>query len=93
MEIINTKRFTKEVAKTPTHVQLAVRKVIDKLIIADSLETSDVDYTFMEGQKKDENFFRIRIGQWRIGAELVEPDIILLRVLPRGTIYKHFPPK
>ena len=51
-----------------------------------------LDYTKMEGQRKGENYYRIRIGDWRMGMEYIHPKVIVLRILARGTIYKHFPP-
>jgi mRNA interferase RelE/StbE len=47
----------------------------------------------MEGQRKDENYYRIRIGQWRIGIEVIEPRVVIITILSRGDVYKHFPPK
>jgi mRNA interferase RelE/StbE len=93
MEVIVKKSFPKAVKSTPKHIQEAVKEVITKLIAAKSLETSGLDYTRMEGQKKGENYFRIRIGDWRIGAEYVIPKIILITILTRGNIYKQFPSK
>jgi mRNA interferase RelE/StbE len=76
----------------PKPVQLAADEVIKKLIEAKSLQASGVDYTKMEGQRKGESYYRIRIGDWRMGIEYVHPKVIVLRILVRGTIYKHFPP-
>ena len=93
MELIIKKSFPKAVKSAPKHIQEAVKEVVTKLIVAKSLETSGLDYTRMEGQKKGENYFRIRIGDWRIGAEYVNPKIILITILTRGNIYKQFPVK
>lgn len=43
--------------------------------------------------KKESNYYRIRVGQYRIGSEYLKPDIILITIMTRGDIYKHFPPK
>ncbi len=67
--------------------------IIDKLKSSTSLENSGVDYVKMEGQKKGENYYRIRLGDWRIGIEYVNPTIIIICILSRGTIYKKFPPQ
>ena len=65
--------------------------MIEKLETAQNLEKSGLDYRKMEGQKRDEHYYRIRIGDWRIGIEYIHPDVTLLRVLSRGEIYKSFP--
>ena len=67
--------------------------MITKLVSAKNLESSGLDYTKMEGQKKGENYFRIRLGDWRIGTQYVNPKIILITILSRGNIYKQFPSK
>lgn len=85
--------FVKELKKLPSKTQLLVLKVLQALRDCEALETSGVDFTKMEGQKKGENYYRIRVGQWRIGVEYIHPDIIAITVLSRGNIYKHFPPK
>ena len=47
----------------------------------------------MEGQKKGENFYRIRVGEYRIGVENINPKVIVLLIVNRNDIYKLFPPK
>lgn len=87
------KRFEKELKNAPRDIQKRVILIIEKLQAASSLETAEVDYKKMEGQNPGENYYRIRVGEWRIGVEYINPDITLLRLLSRGTIYKNFPPK
>jgi mRNA interferase RelE/StbE len=36
-------------------------------------------------------FFRIRVGDYRIGLEMLEDEIIFVRVLHRKDIYRYFP--
>lgn len=85
--------FVKELKKLPSKTQLSVLKVLQALRDSETLETSGADYTKMEGQKKTETFYRIRVGQWRIGIDYIHPDVIAITVLSRGNIYKHFPPE
>ena len=86
------KSFQKDLRSKPKTVIQAVRELIADLENAVSLEQSGVDYTKMEGQRKGENYYRIRLGNWRIGIEYLHPDIIIIRILARGEVYKHFPP-
>jgi mRNA interferase RelE/StbE len=93
MEVVIAKSFLKDLKTKPRHVISAVEKLIDLLEGSQSLEKAKVDYKKMEGQKKGENYYRIRLGIWRIGIEYIHPKIIVLRVLARGEVYKHFPPQ
>ena len=67
--------------------------VIDKFKAAKTLQESGVDSKKMEGQKKGENFYRIRVGEYRIGVENINPKVIVLLIVKRNDIYKVFPPK
>ncbi|MBN8853815.1 MAG: hypothetical protein BGO55_11150 [Sphingobacteriales bacterium 50-39] len=92
MEVAIARSFIKDLKTAPKQIQLAADKAIKKLIEASSLQACGLDYTKMEGQKKGENYYRIRVGDWRMGIEYVHPKVIVIRILARGTIYKHFPP-
>ena len=37
------------------------------------------------------NYFRIRLGNYRIGLEIIGDTIIFVRILHRKDIYKYFP--
>jgi mRNA interferase RelE/StbE len=37
------------------------------------------------------NYYRLRIGQYRLGFKLDSDTIILLRIMARKEIYKYFP--
>ena len=93
MEVIIKKSYLKDLRKVPKTIFLACDSVIDKLRASSSLEDSGVDYIKMEGQKKGESYYRIRVADWRIGVEYVNPKIIIITILSRGNVYKHFPPK
>ena len=93
MVVQYVKRFEKELKNTPNDIQRKVLNVITILESATNLETSGLDYKRMEGQKSGENYYRIRVGDWRIGIECIHPGVTLLRILSRGSIYKSFPPK
>ena len=93
MVVQYVKRFEKELKNTPNEIQRKVLNVITILESSTNLESSGLDYKRMEGQKSGENYYRIRVGEWRIGIECIHPDVTLLRILSRGSIYKSFPPK
>jgi mRNA interferase RelE/StbE len=93
MEVIITKGFIKDLARLPKSVIAAADGIIDKLKAAKSLQDSGVHFEKMEGQKKGENYYRIRSGEYRIGIENINPKIIVLLIVKRNDIYKVFPPK
>ncbi|TLV03531.1 type II toxin-antitoxin system RelE family toxin [Dyadobacter luticola] len=93
MEIIYKKRFLKDLKSIPAKAQLAIKSVLDSLRNSDSLETANVDYLKMEGQRPGGNYYRIRIGQYRMGIEYVHPDLVVIMVAVRGGFYNAFPPK
>ncbi|MEO6285129.1 MAG: type II toxin-antitoxin system RelE/ParE family toxin [Dyadobacter sp.] len=93
MVVQYVKRFKKDLKSTPLDIQRRVFDVIEKLEAAQNLESAGLDYKKMEGQKSGENYYRIRIGEWRIGIECIHPDVTLLRILTRGKMYQSFPPR
>ena len=93
MELIIKKSFVKELKRLPAKNQIACKKILEILSNAETLEEADIDIIPMEGQSKNDNYYRVRVGSYRIGIEYIEPSIIVITVLSRGDIYKHFPPK
>lgn len=93
MEVVIAKSFLKDLKTKPKYVVQAVEQLIDQLESSAKLEKSGVDYTKMAGQKRGEHYYRIRLGEWRVGVEYIHPKIIVIRILARGEIYKYFPPQ
>ena len=91
MEVIIKKRYLKELKFLPKDVVKAADAIIDILVDAKSLQESGLDYIKLSGQKKDENFYRIRTGNYRIGCELIQPKIIVITIFNRQEDYKKFP--
>lgn len=46
----------------------------------------------MEGQKKDGNYYRIKIPNYRIGIQYKYPDVVVIKIVKRNDMYKVFPP-
>lgn len=87
MEVIVTKTFIKQLKTCPIYIQQSAKAVLESLECAkDIREIPDVKK--LEGYK---TYYRIRIGDYRVGMELVKPEIILLTILHRSSIYKKFP--
>jgi mRNA interferase RelE/StbE len=93
MELIIKKSFTKELKRLPSKTQAACKDVLKILSESKSLMDAEIDIVPMEGQSKNDNYYRIRVGSYRIGIEYIEPSVVVITVLSRGNMYKHFPPK
>ena len=74
-------------------------KIKDKTVlikvseIIESIERLS-DYSQIKNLKKlksSKNYFRIRVGDYRIGIKIIEDEIIFIRLLHRKDIYKFFP--
>jgi mRNA interferase RelE/StbE len=93
MELVLTKKFIKQASKLPKEIQDSVNQELTILGDSENLESSGLDIKRMAGQKKNTNYYRIRVGDWRIGIEINDPLVIIITILTRGDIYKKFPPK
>ena len=74
--------------------KLKSSKMLDRVaeIIEFLKNVSSIDsLSNIQKLKGEGNYYRIRIGSWRIGISLSGNDIELIRILPRKDIYKYFP--
>lgn len=89
MDIEFTKRFRKEFRQLANNANLAglVNDVIKNVLNAKTLNEIN-NLKKMTGYK---NYFRIRIGSYRIGAKIVNSTVIFSVFDHRKDIYKRFP--
>ncbi len=82
------KTFLKDLAKLP----LGYRKKIEKIAFEDIPKSDNIfevlDIKKMRGYK---NYYRIRMGNYRIGCRIEGNRIIFYRIKSRNDIYKVFP--
>ena len=64
-----------------------VKEIIEDCKSASSLS----DMNHVKKMQGYDNFYRIRLGEYRIGIELVDDEIIFTRFLHRKEVYKYFP--
>ncbi len=93
MEVIFKNSFIKELKILPKPIQLQVQDLIEKIITSKNLKDSNIDYLKLGGQKNTENYYRIRLGNYRIGCEYITPKMLLITIVKRNDMYKKFPPK
>ncbi len=87
MEVIVTKTFSKQFKKCPPHIQSMAKNVISSLDQAQSLN----DLNNIKKLTGFNDFYRIRIGNFRIGFKQESPYVILICIMERSQIYKAFP--
>ncbi|MCF8371992.1 MAG: hypothetical protein K9H64_10240 [Bacteroidales bacterium] len=83
-----SKQFAKDAYKS-TAYKVKLKETIANIEFADSI-AEIINCSKMTGHKE---FFKIRVGSFRLGFELAGVTIILRRFLHRKDIYKYFPPK
>lgn len=89
MEIIITKTFTKQFLRCPKNVQDDAKEVITALQKAKTI----FEIQHLEKLSGFKFYYRVRIGQYRIGLKEQTPKVFLFCVMERSQMYKVFPPK
>lgn len=87
MQNVETLKFRKQLTKLPKNDQIAVMDVLDSL---DEAETF-ADIPNMKAMQGYKNYFRIRVGNWRIGLFWDGELFQIQDVGKRGDFYKRFP--
>ena len=78
MEILITKTAVKNIKKLDTLTRERILNSIYKLPFGDVKRLQGYD-----------NYYRLRIGDFRVIYSLANETITILSVLPRGEVYKH----
>ena len=88
MEIKVNKKFLKELAGLPVKTrQKAEKLVFDEISVCQDInEISNLKK--LSGYK---SYYRIRLGQYRIGLRYKEGMLIFERIMHRKDIYRYFP--
>ena len=89
MEIFYTKKFSKDIDSLShdTKIKKRLLQIIEKLQQADFL-TEINDVRKIQGY---EEYYRLRVGDYRLGIKVTKDGIEMLRCLHRKDIYKKFP--
>jgi mRNA interferase RelE/StbE len=87
MELEFRKSFTKDLKGKDTIILKRLKVLIEKLEVTNSLE----EIANVKRLKDVEEYYRIRIGDYRLGLKVKDNKLIILRFLHRKEIYKYFP--
>lgn len=85
----DTKEFRKNMAQLPNTVQIQAIQALETIEIA----TTFAEIPHLKPLKGHRNFYRIRIGAYRIGLHWDGRQFIIDRIGTRGDFYKMYPPK
>ncbi len=88
MKVEFRRSFTRDLRKLRNRqLSKRIREVIEQLEDIDSLQ----EISGVKNLRGSENYYRIRIGDYRIGLLLEDDIVTLVRFLHRKDIYRYFP--
>lgn len=88
MNVEFRKSFEKDLTNLRDEALLQrIKAVIEEVETVDSLS----DVRNIKKLKAEGNYYRIRVGEYRIGMTVNEDTVIFVRVLNRKEIYRYFP--
>ena len=88
MNVEFRKSFEKDLGNIRDEALLErIKAVIEEVEIAETLG----DVSNLKKLKTDGDYYRIRVGDYRIGIAVYEEAIIFVRVLHRKDVYRYFP--
>ncbi len=88
MKVAYKRTFLKDLEKLPRDAN----REIARLVLHEIPKVTHVQN--IKNVKKivgEKNYFRIRVGYYRIGFEVRGNELVLMRVLHRKDIYRYFP--
>ena len=88
MRVEFKKSFARDLKKTKEKQLLQqIKEIIEEVEHAPSVEVINN----LKQLKGGENYYRIRLGDYRIGLKLENDAIVFVRFLHRKEIYRYFP--
>jgi mRNA interferase RelE/StbE len=91
MKISLKKTFLKDIQKVSEPQKSQVKFFLEELHAEPLILENSYNIKKLKGEKKKGSFFRIRFGEYRLGYEKREDEIIIYRILHRKEIYRYFP--
>jgi mRNA interferase RelE/StbE len=91
MDLVVEKQFSKQLKRCPNNIRSKFESLYTKIENANRLD----DIPNLKKIVGYDNFYRIRLGDWRVGfryADGVIKIIHLMAIGPRGDFFNKFPP-
>lgn len=82
--------FFKDLKKIPSDVRLEIKKISTKVFPATN-NLRDLKRYDIKPTTGFKNYYRLRLGDYRIGFKIENKSIIFMRVKHRKEIYRYFP--
>ncbi len=87
MEVEFRKSFLKDLKGKDNAILNQLRILIEKLETTDALES----IKNIKKMKGSESYYRIKLGDYRLGLKVENNKLIIIRFLHRKEIYRYFP--
>jgi mRNA interferase RelE/StbE len=87
MTVTITKTFAKNYKKTPLYIQQDIDIFYHKVVEANDIRS----LTHIKKLVGFKDYYRFKIGDYRLGFQLVDNTILFVTILHRKDIYKFFP--
>ncbi len=92
MEIIADKSFEKDFKRLPSSIKSGMVHVYDVLSAAQN-QWMVSSMPQVKSMVSNKGFYRLKVGDYRIGFYFKEDVLLLSRVLHKKEIYRFFPPR
>ncbi len=88
MKVSFKKAFFKDLKKAPKRVRFEIIKLAELFSETKKMKDLEIDIKKLQGY---ENYFRVRIGVWRVGLKIDKNQCVFCRIKHRREIYRLFP--
>ncbi len=86
-----TPYFQKRLRELPKPIRLGIIETIEQCNEASSLR--EILHLKDLKSKKNRRYYRIRVGSYRVGFEIIQGVLVFQTLGVRGDFYKEYPPK
>ena len=90
MQVFFKRSFIKDLKKLPKDKKKDIGELCF-LVVPEINNLNELKHYSLKKIKGFKNYYRLRIGDYRVGFKKSKGQIIFMRVLHRKDIYKHFP--
>lgn len=88
MKVEYRKQFLKELAVVPPKTRKTVEHFVFEVVPQLNSIHESGKFERMKGYR---SYYKVRFGEYRVGARTINDTVIFERVLHRKDIYRHFP--
>ncbi len=88
MKVLYESSFKRDLAKIrDKRIKKSLLKLIERIHVAEK----PPEINHLEKLRSGKSYYKIRIGEYRVGLELKDDTLIFVRFLHRRDIYRYFP--